>query len=116
MFGELARNLRQGGLIGFHGISSRAAVYMDIDKSRSQDQILKIQSPTLRKFRGMARRERRDVPIFYDHHRRLNPFNRSNQARGSNDCGHEVDSAQSCLHVLRYGCKHKATAQFLVAV
>jgi hypothetical protein len=39
--------------------------------------------------------------MFYDHYRRFNPFNRSNQTRGSNDCGHEADSAQSCLHVLR---------------
>ena len=35
MFRELTLNLRQGGLISFHGISARAAVNVDIDEAGS---------------------------------------------------------------------------------
>src|SRR5438445_1086247 len=43
VIGELESNLRQGGVTGFHGISARAAVDMDIDESGSQYQVWKIQ-------------------------------------------------------------------------
>jgi hypothetical protein len=112
MLHELALNLCQSGLISFHGISARAAVYVDIDEPGSQDQVRKIKSVARRHFRGAARLKRSDAPIFHNDHRRFNPFNGSNQARGGNDCGHEDVSAQFCLHVLRCGCKHKARRKF----
>src|SRR5437764_465174 len=54
VFREVEFNLCQSGLTGFHGISAGAAVYVDIDESRSQYQTWKIQSAARRNFRRTA--------------------------------------------------------------
>jgi hypothetical protein len=89
MFNELAFNLRQGGVISFHGISACAAVYVDIDKSGRQYKLRKIQEMTGWNFRRVTRLQSSDVPIFHNDDRGLNPFNGSKQPRGGDNCGHE---------------------------
>jgi hypothetical protein len=82
-------------------------VDVDIDESGRQYQVWKIQKVACWNFHIAARPQSSDLPIFYNHYRRFNPFDRSNQARGGNDCGHQEISAQSCLHVLCDCCNHK---------
>ena len=105
VFDELSFNFAKGGVAGLHGISARAAVYVDIDKSGSQYQVRKIQNVACGSFRIVARPQSNDLPIFYNHYRRFNPFDGVTRRAAVMIVG--MSRCQSCLHVLWDCCNHK---------